>query len=106
MSISCVPQASKLLNFQPAGINKESHKHMVSQLEKKEEIDRAAMYPLNEPINKYSARLIRKQMLAGKRRLSKSDRLYLKHMIDYGRLMDRESLHIFLNLLLAGPQEF
>lgn len=62
------------------------------------------MFALNEPITKYSARLIRKQMLAAGG-LNKADRRYLKHMIEYGKLLDAESFHILLNLLLTGPQD-
>jgi hypothetical protein len=62
------------------------------------------MLSTNEPVTKYSARLIRKQMLAAGG-LNKADRMYLKHMIEEGQLLDDESFYILLNLLLTAPRQ-
>ncbi len=105
MNVFCVPPAFAAMSvYEPVSYCKASHELMESPaLEQKKEMK--SMFALNEPITKYSARLIRKQMLAGGRSLNKADRRYLKHMIDYGRLLDAESFHILLNLLLTAPQE-
>lgn len=104
MTISCMSQASGSYSIQAYGIHKDSKGRMVSQAAKNPR-ENESMFPLNEPVTKFSARLIRKQMLAGGRKLSKADRRYLKHMIDYGKLLDSESLFILLDLMLCAPQE-
>lgn len=106
MNVICSHPVSlaRQLSFEPGTQTKESRHPMESQfkpVEKEEKI----MLPLNEPITKYSARLIRKQLLSGGRKLNRADRRYLKHMVDYGKLLDAEAFHILLNLLLSGPQD-
>lgn len=64
----------------------------------------SCMMAPNEPVTKYSARLMRKQMLAAGG-LNKADREYLKHMIEHGELLDGESFYILLNLLLTAPHQ-
>ena len=102
--ISVPPAMNAMAMYEPETI-KASRKVMESPVRIQENNKEAIMLPLNEPITKYSARLIRKQLLAGGRKLNKADRRYLKHMIDYGKLLDGESFHILLNLLLSAPQE-
>ena len=104
MNVICANPAAKQHCFEPETYTKASRNHMESQF-KRVEKEEKIMLPLNEPITKFSARLIRKQLLSGGRKLNKADRRYLKHMIDYGMLLDAEAFHILLNLLLSGPKE-
>ncbi len=55
----------------------------------------------NEPITKHSARILRKQILADGH-VSKGEREFLRAVLDHGNLMDDESFHILLDLLLTG----
>lgn len=55
----------------------------------------------NEPITKYSARVIRRQILADGH-VSKAERKFLRDALDHGNLLDDESFHILLELLLTG----
>lgn len=58
----------------------------------------------NEPITKYSARVIRRQILADGH-VSKEERRWLRSTLDHGNLLDDESVYILLDLLLTGKRE-
>ncbi|MBX9685493.1 MAG: hypothetical protein K2X27_02250 [Candidatus Obscuribacterales bacterium] len=58
----------------------------------------------NEPINKYSARILRKQILQDGH-VSKRERDFLKAVLTGGNLMDDESFYILLDLLLNGKRQ-
>lgn len=106
MNAFCVPRTFAAMTNEESGtLTYTASRKIMESPQTKQSKESKSMFPLNEPITKYSARLIRKQMLAGGRRLNKADRRYLKHMIDYGRLLDAESFHILINLLLTAPQE-
>lgn len=55
----------------------------------------------NEPITKHSARILRKQILQDGH-VSKREREFLKAVLERGNLIDDESFHILLDLLLTG----
>jgi hypothetical protein len=55
----------------------------------------------NEPITKHSARVMRRQILSDGH-VSKSERQYLKKVLEDGNLMDDGSFYILLDLLLNG----
>ncbi len=57
----------------------------------------------NEPITKHSARVLRRQILADGH-VSKREREFLKKVLDHGNLMDDESFHILLEVLLTGKR--
>lgn len=57
----------------------------------------------NEPINKYSARVLRKQILSDGY-VSKRERAFLKGVLSNGNLMDDEAFHILLDVLLNGKR--
>lgn len=57
----------------------------------------------NEPITKYSARVLRRQIMADGE-VSKEERRFLRHALEHGNCMDEESFHILLELLLTGKR--
>lgn len=57
----------------------------------------------NEPITKHSARILRRQILADGH-VSKRERDFLKAVLTRGNLMDDESFHILLEVLLTGKR--
>jgi hypothetical protein len=67
------------------------------------ESDSEPMFAENEPITKYSARVLRRQILADGY-VDERERQFLKNVLTRGNLMDDGSFHILLNLLLNGPR--
>lgn len=57
----------------------------------------------NEPITKHSARILRRQILQDGH-VSKRERAFLKSVLTKGNLMDDESFHILLEVLLNGKR--
>jgi hypothetical protein len=57
----------------------------------------------NEPMNKYSARVLRRQILSHGH-VSKRERQYLREILTHGNLMDEGSFHILLDVLLNGKR--
>jgi hypothetical protein len=57
----------------------------------------------NEPINKYSARILRRQILSDGH-VSQRERQFLKNVLTNGNLMDDGSFHILLDVLLNGKR--
>lgn len=57
----------------------------------------------NEPITKHSARILRRQILQDGH-VSKRERAFLKNVLENGNLMDDESFHILLEVLLNGKR--
>jgi hypothetical protein len=57
----------------------------------------------NEPITKYSARVLRRQIMADGS-VSKEERRFLRHALEHGNCLDEESFHILLELLLTGKR--
>ena len=97
------PAMMSMMALTENGSLKSTPKNMESATSTPKEV-MEPLFSLNEPITKYSARIIRRQMLAGGR-LSKNDRRLLRELILRGNLLDEESFHILLNLLLTGLQE-
>lgn len=57
----------------------------------------------NEPITKHSARILRRQILADGH-VSRRERKFLRAVLENGNLMDDESFHILLDVLLTGKR--
>ena len=64
---------------------------------------REPIYAENEPITKYSARVLRRQILSDGY-VSKREREFLKGVLTNGNLMDDGSFHILLDVLLNGKR--
>jgi hypothetical protein len=65
--------------------------------------DNQAIFAENEPITKYSARVLRRQILADGH-VDEKERQFLKNLLESGNLMDEGAFHIILNLLLTGKR--
>ena len=64
-------------------------------------LDMETILAENEPITKHSARVLRRQILADGH-VSKTERQFLKSVLTNGNLLDDESFHILLEVLLTG----
>ena len=67
------------------------------------QIENETIFASNEPINKYSARILRRQILADGL-VSKREREFLKQALTEGNLLDDGSFYILLDLLLNGKR--
>jgi hypothetical protein len=97
------PVMMNMMAFAEHGSLKSTPPLMESATETPKEVMKP-LFALNEPITKHSARIIRRQMLAAGH-VNKEDRRFLRELIMHGNLLDEESFHILLNLLLTGLQD-
>lgn len=103
MNVFCMPQVMTVMTVDEPLSYKASLRLMESPARNQTKtLETRSIFAQNEPITKYSARVIRRQMLTGGK-IDRADRQFLRNVIEKGNLLDDESLHVLLNLLLTSP---